>query len=126
MYSRYEGPTVLGIQEKWERVLCYALGWVTGIVFLIIEQRNHNVRRHAMQSILVFGSLSLLGWIVGVVGSLLGHIWVIGPLFGLAFGLVGFLVWGITIVVWLGLMLMAYTRPDFFLPLGVRYQRLLG
>jgi uncharacterized membrane protein len=127
MYSRYEGPTVLGIAEKWERVLCYALGWITGIVFLIIEQRNHNVRRHAMQSILVFGALNLLVWIVGVIGSVLGHFPIIGPLFlHPLFWLVGGLIWLVGVVLWLGLMLMAYARPDFFLPLGVRYQKLLG
>ena len=51
MYNRgqYTSPTVLGIDEKWERVLCYLGVWVTGLIFLVIEQRNQTVRRHAMQ-----------------------------------------------------------------------------
>lgn len=126
MYNSYEGPTVLGISEKWERVLCYALGWVTGIVFLIIEQRNHNVRRHAAQSVLIFGGLSILGAIVGVLGGWLGGIVVIGLLFHLIFGLLGFLIWAVTVLLWVVLLLMAFARPDFFLPLGRTYTRLLG
>ena len=126
MYSSYEGPTVLGIPERWERVLCYALGWISGLVFLIVEQRNHNVRRHAAQSTIVFGGLSILGWIVGLIGGLLGHIWVIGPLFGLAFGLIGWLITLVTIIAWIGLMIMAYSRPNFVLPFGRTYERLLG
>ena len=126
MYSSYEGPTVLGIPERWERVLCYALGWISGLVFLIVEQRNHNVRRHAAQSTIVFGGLSILGWIVGLIGGLLGHIWVIGPLFVLAFGLIGWLITLVMIIAWIGLMIMAYSRPNFVLPFGRSYERLLG
>jgi uncharacterized membrane protein len=126
VYNSYESPTVLGIPEKWERVLCYALGWITGIVFLIIEQRNQNVRRHAVQSILVFGGLSLLGAIVGTLGGWLGAIILIGGLFHFLFGLLGFVIWGLTVVLWIVLLLMAYTRSDFFLPLGNTYRRLLG
>lgn len=118
MYSSYEGPTVLGIPERWERVLCYALGWISGLVFLIVEQRNHNVRRHAAQSVIVFGTLSILIWIVGWFTG----IWVIGLLFGLilwALRVIGF-------ILWIGLMIMAYSRPTFVLPLGRTYERLLG
>jgi uncharacterized membrane protein len=126
MYNSYEGPTVLGIPERWERVLCYSLGWLSGIVLLIIEQRNHNVRRHAAQSVLVFGSLSILLWIVGALSGLFSNIWVIGFLFGFGFGLVhAALIVGI-IILWLVLMAMAYSRPTFVLPLGRTYERLLG
>jgi uncharacterized membrane protein len=126
MYNSYEGPTVLGISEKWERVLCYALGWITGIVFLIIEQRNQNVRRHAVQSILVFGGLTLLGAVVGWLGSWLGGIFVIGVVFAFVFWLISAALKAALVIMWLVLILMAYARPDFFLPLGATYKRLLG
>lgn len=126
MYSRYEGPTVLGIEEKWERVLCYALGWLTGIVFLIIEQRNQNVRRHAMQSILVFGTLFLALWVVGLVGGWLGLIPIISLITNFVFWLIGGAIWLVIVAMWLGLMFMAYVRPDFVLPLGTGYRRLVG
>lgn len=127
MYSGYEGPTVLGIPEKWERVLCYVLGWFTGIIFLLIEQRNHNVRRHAAQSTLVFASLGILGWIVGILHGLFNTIPVIGTfLLAPAFGLVGWLIGVVTVLLWIVLIIMAYLRPDFVLPLGRTYERLLG
>jgi uncharacterized membrane protein len=126
MYNSYEEPTTLGIPERWERVLCYALGWLSGIVLLIVEQRNHTVRRHAAQSMIVFGALSILLWLVGALGGLLSHIPLIGLLFGFGFGFVGVVLWIVTVAAWLLLMLMAYARPNFFLPLGRRYERLLG
>ena len=55
--QNYSSPTSLGIQERWERVLAYALIWVSGLILLFVEQRNQTVRRHAMQSVIIFGSL---------------------------------------------------------------------
>ena len=69
MYNRYEGPTSLNISVRWERVLCYVFGWLSGLVMFIIERENRNVRRHAAQSMLVFGGLNILGWLVGILGS---------------------------------------------------------
>ena len=118
MYNQYESATTLGIPERWERVLCYALGWVSGLVLLIIEQRNHNVRRHAAQSIIVFSAISILGWLL----SLFSHIWVIG----LAFGILGWAVGVAGFGIWILLMVMAYLRPSFTLPFGRTYERMLG
>ena len=41
-------------------LLCYLGGWVTGIVFLIIERKNQLVRFHAMQSLVTFGILHIV------------------------------------------------------------------
>ena len=113
--NQLSSPTTLGISERWERVLCYALGWVTGLIFLVIEQRNPTVREHAKQSIIVFGGLSLLGWLASVFGHLLGGIWVIGWLFGAGFGLIGVLVGIVGFVLWIALMIFAYMSPATFI-----------
>jgi uncharacterized membrane protein len=132
MYNSYEGPTTLGIAERWERVLCYALGfipvlgWISGLVMLIIEQKNHNVRRHAAQSMIVFGALGILGFLVVLLSGLLGWIPLLGGVFGILFWVVGRAIWVVGIVLWLLLLVMAYARPNFFLPLGRTYERLLG
>lgn len=39
--------------------LCYALWWITGLIFFLIDKRPF-VRFHAAQSIVVFGSLTIL------------------------------------------------------------------
>jgi uncharacterized membrane protein len=74
--------------------LCYVLGIITGVIFLVIPPYNQNkaVRFHAFQSI--FFSLA---WIAGsiVLGIVLGifHMWFIG--FGIhsLYNLVGFVLW---------------------------------
>jgi uncharacterized membrane protein len=122
--NEYSAPTTLGIPERWERVLTYLGGWVTGIIFLLIEQRNQTVRRHAAQSTLVFGVLSILGIIVKVLGGLLGHIWVIGPLFGFGFGAIGWVLSVVGFVAWIGLMILAYMSAKTFLS-GPRHERFM-
>jgi uncharacterized membrane protein len=72
-------------------LLCYLLGWVTGIIFFILEKKNKWVRYHAAQSIVVFGTL----WIAGMI---LGWIPFIGPAFAVIIGLVGFILWIILMV----------------------------
>lgn len=126
MYNQYESPTTLGIPERWERVLCYALGWLSGLFFLIVEQRNPNVRRHAMQSVLVFGSLSLAIAILGFFGGALGGIWLIGWIFSVGFGAVRVLLGIAGFALWVLLLLMAWAQPRFILPLGRTFERMIG
>ncbi|HEU5439593.1 MAG TPA: hypothetical protein VFU88_09910 [Ktedonobacterales bacterium] len=100
-------PTTLGIDEKWERVLCYALLWVSGLVMFFIETKNATVRRHAMQSMAIFGGLSIIGLLL----TILSKIWVIGVIFGILGSLVG----PVTFVLWIVLMVLAYASPRTFL-----------
>ena len=79
------GKTSTGLQENVAGLLCYVLGWVTGIVFLLLEKDNRFVRFHAIQSIVVFGAITvadiilrfipiigwILAWIIGVIGIIL-------------------------------------------------------
>lgn len=76
--------TTLGIDPRIESVLCYVLGWVTGIIFFFLEKQNRQVRFHAMQSILFFGSLNILMILVGAIpiinllSPLLVLVWIAG------------------------------------------------
>ena len=116
--NQLSSPTTLGIDERWERVLTYALGWVTGLIFLLVEQRNATVREHAKQSIIVFGGLSIIGWVAGVFGGLLGNLPLIGFLFGAGFGLIGALVGIVGFALWILLMIFAYMSPATFIGSG--------
>src|SRR5579883_3397533 len=107
--------TTLGLDERLERVLAYALLWVSGLVLLVFE-KNQTVRWHAKQSVLTFGILTLLLIGVAFLQEVLGWI----PLLGLLtnFGLVllsHILRWTIFIL-WIWLMVMAWMRPDYRLP----------
>jgi uncharacterized membrane protein len=62
-----EGNTLDRLSPNVAGLLCYLGGWVTGIIFLALEEKNREVRFHAAQSLILFGSLNilsiLLGWI---------------------------------------------------------------
>lgn len=64
----------------------YLLGFVTGIIFLLIEKQSRFVRFHAMQSTILFGG-------VFVVNIALGFIPILGWLVGLLLSLVAFILW---------------------------------
>ena len=59
--------TFLGVQEHTAIAIGYALGWVSGLVILLAEKNNDKVRYHAAQSIIVFGSITLLNLIISTV-----------------------------------------------------------
>lgn len=98
------GKTSTGMQPNIAALLSYLLGFVTGIVFYLIEKENKFVRFHAMQSIVVFGSLFVLGIIVSVL-----------PGIGL---LLSPIIWIVEIVLWIILMIQAYQGEKFKLPVA--------
>ncbi|AEH06946.1 DUF4870 domain-containing protein [Methanothermococcus okinawensis] len=63
--------TSLGLDENIEGLLCYVLGWITGIIFLLIEKDSKFVKFHAMQSLITFLSLSILAYILGYISGAL-------------------------------------------------------
>src|ERR1700683_3111222 len=86
-----------GMDENVAGLLCYALGWVTGLIFFLIDKRPF-VRFHAAQSIVVFGGLDII-WVVLVrvfFGSLGFGGWGVFTFGGLlldAVRLLGFVLW---------------------------------
>ena len=54
-----------GLSENAAALLSYALGWITGIIFLLIDTRP-SVRFHAAQSIVTFGGLHILRIALGM------------------------------------------------------------
>jgi uncharacterized membrane protein len=83
--------------------LSYALGWITGIASLLTERTDPFVRFHAMQSTIVFATLS-------VACVLLQSI----PFLGLLLAV--FIVIPLSAVLWLILMYKAYRGERFKLP----------
>jgi hypothetical protein len=56
---RMSDHTRSGLPENIAALLSYVLGWITGLVFLLIDKRPY-VRFHAAQSIVVFLGLHAL------------------------------------------------------------------
>ncbi len=98
-----EIKTSTGMNQNVAGMLCYLVGWITGLIFFLIEKENKFVRFHAMQSMLVFGpacvalllclSIPLIGWVLSI-----------------------FIVYG-SAILWLILMFKAYQGERFKLPI---------
>ncbi|MFW6057146.1 MAG: DUF4870 domain-containing protein [Chloroflexota bacterium] len=99
-----EEKTSTGMEQNVAGLLCYVLGWITGLVFYLIEKENKFVRFHAMQSIVVFGALTVVSLILSVI-PLIG--WVISSL-----------LWILGLVLWIVLMVKAYQNVWFKLPIA--------
>jgi len=54
-----EAETSVGLSANVAGLLCYVLGWISGIVFLVIEKKSKFVKFHAWQSIMTFGVLNV-------------------------------------------------------------------
>jgi uncharacterized membrane protein len=84
--SQQGQSSTLDLKPGTAGVLCYLGGWITGIIFLVLEQKNRTVRFHAVQSILVFGFTTL-------VYLILRPIPYAGVFFGSAITIIGFILW---------------------------------
>lgn len=100
------------MDENVAALVSYILGWVTGLIFLLIDKRPF-VKFHAAQSIafnIAIFPLWIALWIVELV---LAHIPIIGFL-----GLIMFPIFGLLIfAVWVFLMYKAYSHEMFKLPI---------
>ncbi len=97
----------MGLEENLAGVLCYVLGWITGIVFLLLEKENKFVRFHALQSIATFLPLTIIIWIFQW-----SFFWV--PFLG---GAIIGLLWVLWLILWLVLMFKAYQGEMYKLPI---------
>ena len=107
--SQY-GPSTMQMEPKTAAGLSYLLGWITGIIFFLLEKQNRFVRFHAMQSILFFGGLSVLSIVLQVVTGL--NIPFISFLTLCANGLVGI----VGLVGWIVLLINGFQGKYFKLP----------
>jgi len=104
--------TSTGIEENIAGLLCYLLGFVTGIIFYLIEKENKTVRFHAVQSIVVFGAIFVLNIVVSTVLVAL-------PVIGWIFvGLISTLISLAALVLWVLLMFKAYKGEKYKLPIA--------
>ncbi|MDO9334472.1 MAG: DUF4870 domain-containing protein [Dehalococcoidales bacterium] len=100
--SEAKGKTSLGIEQNLEGLLCYVLGWITGIIFLLLEKENKFVRFHAIQSIVVFGAYTVIAIILGFI-----------PIIG---WILGYLIGALAFILWVVLMVKAYQGQKYKLP----------
>ena len=98
-----EIKTSTGMTQNVAGLLCYLAGWITGLIFFLIEKENRFVRFHAMQSIITFGSLTVLFMVLGFI-PLVG--WMLMPILAI-----------LQLILWIVLMVKAYQGQLFKLPM---------
>ena len=102
-----------GLAPNVASLLCYVCTLITGIVFLVIEKNNKDVRFHAWQAIILGVSsfviqigLTILAAVLGAIASFLGAI----------IGILSPIVWLAFFVVWIICMIKAYQGERYKIP----------
>ncbi|MFC2020795.1 DUF4870 domain-containing protein [Chloroflexota bacterium] len=90
--------TSIGLDENVAGLLCYLLAWISGFIFILIEQENKFVRFHAMQSIIVSVVLTIILFVTSWIPVL------------------GQIIWGVCFILWVVLMVKAYQGVTYKLP----------
>jgi len=83
-----------GLEENVAALLSYVVGWITGLIFFLIEKDSKFVKFHAMQSIITFGACAILSFVP----------------------FLNWIVWILALILWIVLMVKAYQGQKFKLP----------
>ncbi len=103
------GVAAAGMTDNAASALCYVLGLITGILFLILAPYNQNktIRFHAFQSIFLNVAWIVFWMVINIVFSAL-HMWsllFLSPLIGLVF-----------FILWIYMIITAYQGKKVVLP----------
>lgn len=111
-----------GLDENIAALLSYIFGWVSGLIFFLMEKDSRLVRFHAMQSILfnvLFGVLAFVLWIVLFVLFLI--LAQVSDALTTIVGLLSMLLWLLllvgVLVGWILCLVKAYQGQYFKLPI---------
>jgi uncharacterized membrane protein len=96
--------TETGLEENVAGLLCYLVGWITGIIFLILEKKNQTIRFHAWQSTIVFGAYTILSIVFGFI-----------PFVGV---ILNAILGAVAVILWVILMFKAYKGERYKLPVA--------
>jgi uncharacterized membrane protein len=101
MTTTDQGKSSTGLQANVAALLCYVAGFITGIIFFVIEKDNKFVKFHAMQSIILFAGTFALQMMFVFLPIFIFLI----PILNLA-----------VLILWIILMIKAYNGEQFKLP----------
>ena len=104
METKDLGKSSLGLDANVAACLSYVFGFITGILFYVLEKENKFVKFHAMQSIVVFGFFFVLNIILPFI-PIIG--WILLPI-----------TWVASFVLWVILLIKAYQGERFKLPVA--------
>jgi uncharacterized membrane protein len=115
------GKSSTGLDENVAALISYIFGWVSGLIFFLMEKDSKLVRFHAMQSILfnvLVAIVCFVGWIITVVLVLIASS--LADALGAVSGILAGLVWLVIVVgiliAWILCLVRAYQGKFFKLP----------
>ncbi len=113
--AKPKAETSVGMSANTAGLLCYVGGWISGIVFAVIEKKSTFVKFHAWQSIMTFGILSVVQIIVsGILAAI--AVATLSPGLVAFIGILGTIIWILTFGLWIALMIQAGTGKMWKLP----------
>jgi uncharacterized membrane protein len=112
--AKPEAESSTGMSANVAGLLCYVAGWITGIVFVVLEKKSTFVKFHAWQSIMTFGVLTVVQIILSIIGSIALVTLSPGPWWFAH--ILGIIVWVITVGLWIALILLAYQGKMWKVP----------
>jgi uncharacterized membrane protein len=78
-------PSSVGSNKKTYTILAYVLTWIGGIIFLFVGKDDPDVKWNAANSIIVFGGITIVNIVLGLIpGVNLISFWLV-PLVGLGY-----------------------------------------
>ncbi len=110
--AKPEAESSTGLSANVAGLLCYVAGWITGIVFIVLEKKSIFVKFHAWQSIMTFGVLTAVQIILSIIGAATLIFW---PGWWVVH-ILGIIVWVITGILWIILMIQAATGKMWKVP----------
>ena len=110
-----------GLDENIAALLSYVFGWISGLIFFLIEKDSRLVRFHAMQSILLNAAALVVGfvlwfaWVViAIVMSQVSE--VLASLISIVLGLLMFVFYIGLLIAFVMCLIKAYQKQYFKLP----------
>ena len=103
------GKSIGDLDPNIAGALTYVFGFVTGLIFFLLEEEDRFVRFHAVQSMVIFGTVFVLSVIVSVLSlSLAALNGMVIAIFGVVFALAWLLMSLGVFVLWIYLIVKAY------------------
>ncbi|MGE0267067.1 MAG: DUF4870 domain-containing protein [Candidatus Omnitrophota bacterium] len=99
--SKHTEKTSTGLTANTAAMLSYLAGFITGIIFFVVEKENKFVRFHALQSTFTSGGLLVIVNVLSFI-PILSYLVPVLNILGL--------------ILWIVLMVKAYQGEDFKLP----------
>ena len=91
-----KSENAFGLDENVAGLCCYLLGWISGLVFFLVEKKNKVIRFHALQSLITF----LVLWALMMILPFISPV-----------------IWVLQVVLWILLMVKAYQGQMYKLPI---------